>query len=78
VLAGSTFAAVAYSDDAVPFRPLARDWRHHADASGDEAIAAGWSEIDYAPGLAMANFIGICPDCLESFERWPVADDRIE
>lgn len=47
-------------------------------ASNDEAVAAGWSEIDYAPRLPMANFIGVCPDCMESFERWPVADDRTE
>jgi hypothetical protein len=47
-------------------------------ASSDEAVAAGWSEIDYAPRLPMANFLGVCPDCLESFERWPMADDRTE
>ena len=46
--------------------------------SYDQAVAAGWSAIDYAPELSMANFIGVCLDCLESFERWPVADVRTE
>ena len=37
----------------------------------EQAIAEGWSEIDYAPGLAMANNVGLCPDCRETFEHWP-------
>lgn len=31
--------------------------------SRKEAIAAGWSDIEYAPDLPMANFVGLCPDC---------------
>ena len=31
--------------------------------SHDQAIAEGWTEIDYAPDLPMANFIGLCPEC---------------
>lgn len=30
-----------------------------------EALAAGWTEIDYAPELPMANYVGLCPDCRE-------------
>lgn len=45
-------------------------------ASGDEAVAAGWSDIDYAPDLPMANFIGLCPDCREAFEHWPTVENR--
>jgi hypothetical protein len=44
--------------------------------SGYEAVVAGWSEIDYAPELPMANFVGLCPDCREAFENWPTAEDR--
>jgi hypothetical protein len=32
-------------------------------ATMDDAIAAGWAEIDYAPDLPMANFCGVCPEC---------------
>ena len=51
----------------------------HCDAGMDirsyeQATAAGWSDIDYAPGLPMANFLGICPDCLEAYENWPASD----
>jgi len=31
--------------------------------SYEAAIAAGWTEIDYAPDLPMANFLGLCPVC---------------
>lgn len=38
------------------------------DAGGDiateaEAIDAGWSQIQSAPDLPQANFLGLCPDC---------------
>lgn len=29
----------------------------------EEALVAGWIEIDYAPDLPMANFLGVCPVC---------------
>jgi hypothetical protein len=28
-----------------------------------EALAAGWSGIEYAPELPSANYCGTCPDC---------------
>jgi hypothetical protein len=31
--------------------------------SYEEAIAAGWTDICYAPDLSMANFLGLRPDC---------------
>ncbi len=37
----------------------------------DQAVAEGWSDIDYAPDLPMANFVGLCPDCREAFGHWP-------
>jgi hypothetical protein len=59
----------------VPFTLVCRD----CDAgmcieSQDQAVAEGWAEIDYAPDLPMANFVGLCPDCQEAFEHWSVAD----
>lgn len=39
--------------------------------SNDQAMAEGWTGIDYAPDLPMANFVGLCPDCREKFEHWP-------
>lgn len=35
-------------------------------ASHAEALALGWTEIRYAPELPMANFVGVCPDCLRA------------
>ncbi len=32
-------------------------------ATMEDALAAGWTDIDYAPDLPMANFCGLCPDC---------------
>lgn len=43
-------------------------------ASFEEAAAAGWTEIDYAPDLPMANFVGLCPQCWELAEHWPTSD----
>ena len=40
-------------------------------ASYDHAMAEGWTDIDYAPDLPMASFVGLCPDCRERFENWP-------
>lgn len=42
--------------------------------SHDQAVAEGWAEIDYAPELPMANYIGLCPECWEQFHRWPASD----
>ena len=32
-------------------------------SSHDEAIANGWTEIEYAPHLSMSNYLGLCPTC---------------
>jgi hypothetical protein len=32
-------------------------------ASEEEAMAEGWTEIEFARHLPQANFIGMCPDC---------------
>ena len=37
--------------------------------SYDQALAEGWAEIEFAPDLPMANFIGLCPDCAEELHR---------
>jgi hypothetical protein len=39
--------------------------------SEEEAGAEGWTDIDYAPDMPMANFVGLCPDCQERFDNWP-------
>lgn len=31
--------------------------------SEGEALAAGWSRIQFAPDLPQANFVGLCPEC---------------
>lgn len=28
-----------------------------------EAVALGWTDIDYDPDYFFANFIGLCPEC---------------
>lgn len=46
----------------------------NCDAGNDmlnevDARAAGWTQIDFAPDLPMANFIGLCPDCNKERQR---------
>ena len=36
-------------------------------ADYEQAMADGWTGIDYAPDLPMANYVGLCPDCRERF-----------
>jgi hypothetical protein len=38
--------------------------------SEQQAVSEGWSDIDYAPNLPQANYVGLCPDCKERFEHW--------
>ena len=40
----------------------------------EQAVAEGWSDIDYAPSLPMANYIGLCPECRETIDHWPLPD----
>jgi hypothetical protein len=59
----------------VPFTLVCQECDAGMDIESEEqAVAEGWTDIDYAPHLPMANFIGLCSDCRESFENWPVAD----
>ena len=37
-------------------------------SSYEEAIAAGWTDICYAPELSMANYLGLCPECRQRQE----------
>ncbi len=32
-------------------------------ATIDQALAEGWTGIEFAPDLPMANWLGLCPDC---------------
>jgi hypothetical protein len=80
--AGLFFSPIELNEDAMRSTTHQFDYVHfslvciHCDAgmgveSEDQAVADGWTDIDYAPGLPMANFVGLCPDCREAFERWP-------
>ncbi len=39
--------------------------------SHEQAVAAGWTYIDFAPDLPMANWSGLCPACRERWEQSP-------
>lgn len=43
--------------------------------SEEQALAEGWTGIDYAPELPMANYCGHCPDCQEKYGNWPSVED---
>ena len=52
---------------------------YHCDAgmhidSHEQAVVEGWTDIEYYPDLPMANYIGNCPDCRETFDQWPTAE----
>jgi hypothetical protein len=34
-----------------------------------DARATGWTQIEYAADLPMANFVGLCPDCATERQR---------
>ncbi len=59
-----------------PFSLVCRECDAGMDVkSHSQAMADGWTDIDYAPDLPMANFVGLCPECLERFGHWPTAED---
>jgi hypothetical protein len=63
--------------DDVPFSLVCSECDAGTDIeSHDQATAEGWTDIDYAPDLPMANFIGLCPDCREGVAFWPTAEGR--
>lgn len=65
--------------DDVPFTLVCSECDAGMDiGSHEQATAEGWADIDYAPDLPMANFIGLCPDCREEFEHWPSINSRNE
>jgi hypothetical protein len=43
--------------------------------SHEHAVAEGWTDIDYRPDLPMANYVGLCPVCRETFDHWPTGED---
>lgn len=63
----------------VPFSLVCRECGVGADGEcHDQAVADGWSGIDYAPHLLAADFIGLCPECRERFGHWPTAEDQTD
>ena len=40
----------------------------------EQACAEGWSEIDYDKGRSKAEYVGLCPNCRETFEHWPTSE----
>lgn len=54
-------------DDAVPFSLVCVD----CDAGMDmpnlaAALAAGWQAIELCPDLPQANYLGLCPECVDA------------
>lgn len=39
------------------------------DLTLSQAPKEGWTRLTYAPDLPMADFVGVCPDCLEEESR---------
>ena len=37
--------------------------------SKEEALEEGWTDIEFAPDLPMANFLGLCPHCRREEEE---------
>jgi hypothetical protein len=54
----------------VPFTLVCADCDAGMDiTSREQALAAGWSDITFAPDLPMANYVGLCPSCRTAQER---------
>jgi uncharacterized protein (UPF0264 family) len=55
-----------YAEHGSPFTLVCADCDAGCDvASFDQALADGWSRIEFAPDLPMANYVGLCPACRE-------------
>jgi hypothetical protein len=68
-----------HSEIDVPFSLVCRECDAGMNIeSHAQAVATGWTEIDYAPDLPMANYVGLCPDCRETFSHWPTNDNRTD
>lgn len=53
-----------YAEHGCPFTLVCADCDAGDEiTSFDQALAEGWSRIDFAPDLPMANYVGLCPDC---------------
>jgi hypothetical protein len=37
--------------------------------SSDQALAEGWTNIQFAPDLPMANYLELCPECRKAQDR---------
>jgi hypothetical protein len=37
--------------------------------SYEQAISEGWTDICFTPDLAMANYLGLCPECRKREEE---------
>jgi hypothetical protein len=54
------------NDDAIPFTLVCTDCDAGMEIrSYEQAIAEGWTDIQYTPDLPMANYLGLCPVCQE-------------
>jgi hypothetical protein len=66
------------TDDAIPFSLVCTDCDAGVEIrSYEQGLAEGWTKIEYAPDLPMANFIGVCPECREDFEQTSADWQRI-
>lgn len=61
----------ACQHDAIPFSLVCTECDAGMEIrSYDQALAAGWTDIQFAPDLPMANYLGLCPECQEL--AWPI------
>ena len=59
----------------VPFTLVCQECDAGMDIhSHEQALAAGWTDIDYAPDMPMANYVGLCPECQEKYGNWPTGE----
>jgi hypothetical protein len=50
--------------DSLPFSLVCQECDAGTEiASREQANAAGWADIIFAPDLPMANWLGVCPSC---------------
>lgn len=51
--------------DEIPFTLVCRNCDAGTEIESQaQAVADGWTDIEYAPELPMANYVGCCPDCI--------------
>jgi hypothetical protein len=65
---GQHMTEPVYLSDEVPFSLSCYDCDCDSPHCYDEAVHAGWTQIQYTPDGLGENYLGLCPECSEKWD----------